>query len=198
MRRRWQWMVIAALAALGTAGCGHRAAPAPKAKPAVKQSVPLPDWAPANPSPQFLRAARVLKPIPQEAPDMEGGRGSLAAKVVWARYLQTLPAAYEFFGTLSDEQIRRFLGAKEIRLPLRTMPAAQRAVLDGWFEGWQTAFKGTSNPDWLVVLYKLGAERDLSNVSAGFSVLGRTVRLWFWVVQPDGQVKSVGNGIAMI
>jgi len=48
-------------------GCSHRAPQRPSAPaPAPKASVPLPEWAPKDPSPEFLRAAKVLKPMPPE------------------------------------------------------------------------------------------------------------------------------------
>ncbi len=61
------WALALALMALG---CGDRAARNPTTTAAgQKAMVPLPEWAPKDPSAEFLRAAKVLKPLPPEMLD---------------------------------------------------------------------------------------------------------------------------------
>lgn len=69
------------------AGCGRKAEKTPAAKATPPAGVGLPDWAPKNPSPEFLRAAKVLKPLPEDA----GGGGS-----------PLTVAFHEMFGALTD------------------------------------------------------------------------------------------------
>ncbi|UCC67630.1 MAG: hypothetical protein JSV79_10995, partial [Armatimonadota bacterium] len=120
-------------------GCAKTEQP-PEPTPA-RTSVPLPDWAPENPSPEFLRAAKVLKPMPLEtlSPGEEAVPG-LAA--VSARIRETWPAAYGVFGSLTDEQIERFVLTKEVRMPIKSLTATQREALDTWFQTYRQAMKG--------------------------------------------------------
>ena len=183
-------------------GCGRRAPREPSAGAAPQTTdVPLPEWAPENPSPEFLRAARVLKPMPMEIlfEDAEGDTGRTATLT---RAVRTWPATYEFFGTLTDEQIERFRSTKVIRVPTRSLSEAQRAALDNWFEAFREAMRGapTEDKDFLVILYKLGANEDFSNVEVGFDTHGesRVVHIKFWIRHPDGNVIAPCNAFAVI
>ena len=132
----------------------------------------LPTWAPKNPSPEFLRAAKVLKPLPLES---NRAIGSLGVPV------------WECFGALTDQQMKDFMkirqekqktdgmtqqtisymkknyGAterngyivynkREISVPVKTMYGIQRKACDSIVESCKAD------------LYKLGAAQDLSNV----------------------------------
>ncbi len=164
---------------------------------------PLPEWAPENPSPEFVRAARVLKPLPDEM--LQGMAGqSASGSALLQRYRGTMPSSYEFFGALDDRQIERFSTTKEIRIPVKSLTARQRAALDHWFESWRTTMKGTGSgfEDYLLILYKMGAEEDLSNVDVGFTAKGagqgHMVHIWFWVRMADGKVNDLGTAFATI
>ncbi len=174
-------------------GCGNGHSPkAGGSAPAqsTNASIPLPDWAPANPSREFLRAARVLKPMPSELLDA-GARGDPTRAATIDKFTRVWPASYEFFGTLTDDQLKRFLSTGQIRIPVKDLTIAQKTALDNWFSAWQRAMKATGNEDFLVDLYKAGAERDLSNVDAGFDVqAGHMVHVKFWVKQQDGSVRQ--------
>jgi hypothetical protein len=198
----------------------------PKAKSEQATRALLPDWAPKNPSPEFLRAARVLKPLPldfMKSPgrtDAENGAKMKGATIMW-------PAAFEFFGSLSDEQIERFLRTKQVVVPpdqpgkpptrmkgsqvltpVKELTRKQRAALDRYLEAWREAFKGQSIPgmpemsDPLLMLYKRGAKRDLSNVAVGFDTAecgaGHFVSILFRVTKPDGTTNGFGSGFAQI
>jgi hypothetical protein len=193
--------VVGAVAVLLTsAGCGHRAAPpAPKAEPAAKQSVPLPDWAPKHPSPEFLRALRVLKPVPEEEFTKAFGDSVTAtAQADRARILR--PAAYEFFGSLNDEQVQRFLKdwdskrqKRRILIPVKSMTPKQRAAFDAYVRAWAKAFAGQPDGDYLVLLYKSGAKQDLSNVRVGFVASGgHAVHVLFCIPNADGSDSGRG------
>jgi hypothetical protein len=201
--------VIAGIAALvAAAGCGktQHASEAPPVNTAA--AVPLPDWSPVDPSPEFVRAARVLKPLPldyMKSPgrtDAENAVRMKGAAIMW-------PAAYEFFGTLSDSQVERFLQSKpkELVIPIKQLTPEQRAAVDGYFEAYRQAKKGQQTfpehpelSDCLLMLYKRGAKRDLSNVAAGFSTTesGHFVHILFRVTQPDGETAGFGNAFAQI
>jgi hypothetical protein len=177
----------------------------PAERPAshAKESIPLPDWAPRNPSPEFLRAAKVLKPLPREVSERQTSNvGPGLTEALKARVERILyPASYRMFGALSDEQMEHFLGTKEIRLPVRAMTKAQRAAFDDWFSAAAEAFKGgpPEYADVRVYLYKLGAKEDLSNVEAGFvAVGGHAVHIWFWVRGRDGKEGSFDTYFAEI
>jgi len=183
-------VVGVAVAASGFAGKAAEAART-AAGAAKGATVTLPEWAPKNPSKEFLRAAKVLKPIPQEA----------------QAYSPLYPALYEFFGTLTDEQIATFLKRKqvstpvadtseklrsfakehwgarevdgklvyythEITLPFKALTARQRKLFDKVIEAWREDTTGHAGGDLLVFLYKMGAKKDLSNVKVRFSALG--------------------------
>ena len=194
--------VVIGLASI--AGCGKRTAQPPKtgAQPTeVADTPPLPEWAPENPSPEFLRAWEVLKPTPED----EFGRfaeGDPARLALARRASRTWAAAYQFFGTLTDEQMERFFSTRRIRMPVKSLTDNQRAALDNWLSAWRAAWRGNPSSsipeDFLVALFKYGAREDLSNVDVGFNAQneGRRVHVIFWVRQPDGSDASVQNDFA--
>ena len=180
-------------------GCAKTEQP-PEPTPA-KTSAPLPDWAPENPSPEFLRAWEVLKPTPEEEFG-EFAKGDPTRLELARRASCTWAAAYEFFGTLSDEQMERFFSTRRIRMPAKSLTENQRAALDNWLSAWRAAWRGNPSSsipeDFLVALFKTGAREDLSNVDVGFNAQneGRRVHVIFWVRQPDGSDASVQNDFA--
>lgn len=199
--RSWRFASCAAVITIsvGLTGCGRKAEKARSGT--VPPGVLLPDWAPKNPSPEFLRAAKTLKPLPEEL--LQGMAGKSAeGKALFERYRKTFVAGYECFGTLSDGQLTRFRSAKQVRIPAKSLTSRQRAALDRWFETWRTAMKG-GPPEfegYLVALYKIGAKEDLSNVDAGFDAgakRGHVVHISFWVTGPDGKLRDIGTGFAM-
>ena len=172
--------IVAAL--LLVLGCGQRAAQEkPTKTPTETANVPLPEWAPENPSPEFLRAARVLKPILQED-NMTSNMAPGPTAAVQAHIRSILfPAAYEFFGTLSDDQIEALLARRELTVPIRSLTDAQRKALEAWFDAYERAYEGgpPESRDCRVVLYKLGASEDLANVRVGFGAHDHTVGVCF-------------------
>jgi hypothetical protein len=182
---RGSWLIALLLFAMfPPAGCGRSTArtTTPKASKAVT-SIPLPEWAPKNPSPEYMRAWKVLKPTPQEA-FAEFAKGDPGKAMLLRRVSKTWGAAYEFFGTLTDQQMQRFLSVKEVRMPVKSLTARQRAGLDNWLECWRREMKGNGSvpDDVLVLLLKMGARRDLSNVDVGFTAQneGHRVHIIFW------------------
>jgi hypothetical protein len=178
-------------------GCARKAANPPK--PAAQNSaVPLPEWAPKNPSPEFLRANCVLQPVPAEF-WREYAQGETGMQAMLKRYFLALPAAYEFFGTLSDEQIERFRSTRVVRTPVRLLTPKQRAAFETWLDVYQKAMKGTTlgEDDFLVFLYKCGARKDFSNVEVGFDAqAGNAVQIKCWVRQPDGKTREPSTLVA--
>ena len=188
-----------AVALVLASGCGERAelSTTTAAQPTqVEDMPPLPEWAPENPSPEFLRAARVLKPIPREIL-VNYAEGDKAKEAEIQRCLGTWPAHYEFFGTLTDKQIQQFLSKKQIRIPIRSLTPKQRAAMESFFSEWRLAMKGTEQPDFLVFLYKRGAKEDFSNVEAGFDAHGGViVHIKFWISLSGGEVNEPCNAFA--
>jgi hypothetical protein len=186
------------------AGCAHHAAQKPTSvTPSAQATIPLPEWAPKNPSPEFLRAARVLRPMPDEMVQQMAGE-SPGLKVLFQRYHGTFPASYEFFGTLDDRQIEHFRAAKVVRIPAKSLTAKQKSALNHWFESWREVMKGAGSgfEDYLVTVYKMGGKEDLSNVDVGFfapgGAGGHNVHIYFWVRMPDGKVNDFGTAFAII
>ena len=180
-------------------GCGREAAEEPERTPAEATAVPLPEWAPEDPSPEFLRAAQVLKALPLEA--LGGGSGNPAKEAGARRKVAILPAAWALFGSLSDQQIEGFQTTGAVRVPVKSLTTKQRAALDNWFEVFRSVNRGQYPPqfrdqeDLLVQLYKIGARQDLSNVDVGFSPEGgRVVRPQFWIRQQDGTFAHMSVG----
>jgi hypothetical protein len=168
--------------------------------------VDLPEWTPEDPSPEFLRAAKVLNPLPEEA----GGSG----------FPLTI-AFYEMFGALTDEQIATFLerkqaevpadatddtralfketyGASEVggelvysrnkvSVPLKSLTPAQRKAFEKVQAVWSEALKAEDKEDLLVKLYKIGAKEDLSNVDASFRAAGHRVSLKLTVMSQTSE-----------
>ncbi len=171
-------------------GCGRQAQRPANQPAAPETSVPLPEWAPENPSPEFLRAARVLKPYVEEP----AGHDELSRRALHALYIRTLPAAWEFFGTLGDEQIEHLLAARDLRLPVKSLTEKQRAALYHYFDVYRELFKDVTDPEYggehLVVLYKFGAKEDLSNVEIQFLIRASgIIAVIMRVRQPDGSLS---------
>lgn len=198
-------LTVALLLPLTAAGCAHHA-PAPEAKPAAERSVPLPDWAPKHPSPEFLRACKVLKPLPEEML-LEFAQRNGGGPALLERFRRTMPASYELFGALNDRQIEHLRATHEVRIPVKSLTVKQHAALDHWFETWRVALKGAGPDleDWLPLIYRKGGKEDLSNVDVGFTsvkleggriVAGHIVQVYFWIRQPDGNVAESGSSFA--
>jgi uncharacterized protein YcgL (UPF0745 family) len=205
---------------LFAAGCAHHTAQKPTSvKPSVQATIPLPDWAPKNPSPEFLRAAKVIKPwggpIGERGRGVAAGRPSteayspdvpraqddvapdLAGRAWSEKYHRTLVAAWEFFGTLTGEEIDRFVRTKKVRLLAKDLNPKQRAAMYHYFDVWRETMKGVPvdlrsqfDEDWLVDLYKLGAKQDLSNVEITFDVrTSHIVRMMMRAQLPGGKLS---------
>ncbi len=183
-------LAVAGLVAVLLCGCGrHAASPAskPVARPLVvtKDGTPLPEWAPAKPSPEFLRAARFVQPI-RETPGADGG---IAGEAGAAHLHRALVPAWELLGSLSDEQLAELASTREVRLPVKSLTEKQRALLDHGFAVWRQEMKAV--PGWpadaLVELYKGGAREDLSDVTLSFRIRGSNrVAAFFCVTKSDG------------
>jgi len=174
------------------------AKPVPPAKP--REAV-LPSWAPKHPSKEFLRAAKVFKPIPPEV----------------QAYDPLYVPAWEFFGTLTDQQVIAFMQRKQVTVPrtgmdegaverLKThlgaresgaalvwythevgihfpsLSARQRRVFDSLVKAFPNE-KMHRRDDLLVVLFRVGAKKDLSNVQVGFGAAGGHVVEVIFTVQ---------------
>jgi hypothetical protein len=191
----------AGLAVVAAPGCARHTAPKPAARPlaVTKADTPLPDWAPAEPSPEFLRAAHVLREMgssvraPLEVP---GRQDDLAAKAFWTHYDRTLTLAWELFGTLDDRQVGQLVSTRQVRLPVKSFTEKQRDLLERYFELWRREMRDLPEretewgKDWLVDLYKGGAREDLSNVLLTFQVRSHSrVAMILYVVKPDGTLS---------
>jgi hypothetical protein len=149
--------------------------------------VPLPDWAPENPSKEFLRAAQVLKPAPTD--DLTRGDVPEEVRVLVVELKRRCdPVLWELFGSLSDEQIARFQETERLALSVKEMTPRQRAILDAFLDankGLEAQVEGQPIPDLRVGLYKAGAHEDLSNVEARFEIEGAD--MLSFVCQVDGK-----------
>ena len=195
MKAAWHVVGVVVLATVvAFLGCGRQAAEAPESSAGTQTAdVPLPVWAPENPSPEFLRAARVFRTWVNEPAVTD--EPELAGRALDLRFQRTLVPAWEFFGSLTDEQIERFRSRRDLRIQVRDLTDKQRAALYRFFDVWRKEFKGVSavttefSEDWLVELYKLGAREDLSNVEVQFLVRGRgRVAMLLRSRQPDGSL----------
>jgi hypothetical protein len=195
--RRLMVPVLIAVAVLLPLGCARKTAttPAPEAKPAAKESVPLPSWAPQSPSPEFLRAARVLKPIPADMMQNAGEAMQVPAAVL-KRYERWWPAGWEFFGTFSDAQTEQVLKTKFLRVHVRNLTPRQRKAFEAFMDAIDSALAGASRPEYRVSLYKFGAKKDLSNVDVGFDIDAHALLIRTWVPTPGAAGKSITTGDA--
>jgi hypothetical protein len=177
-----------ALAGVLLAGCGGQPSDSSSGGGVSNLSVALPEWAPKNASPEFLRAARVIEADPPEFYRREG-EADQANRAYWHKMTRWLPTAWELFGTLSDEQMEQFLAGKEIREPVKSLTKKQQAILNRLFEDYRREMKGVPEmEDWLVELYRLGAREDLSNVDVVFPYRASGIAaLVFRVQQPGGE-----------
>lgn len=209
----WPLLLIGFGVLMMANGCGRRAAKAPAAAAAA----PIAAWAPKNPSPAFLRAAKVLKPLPEDVQEAS----------------ELLPALFELFGTLTDDQIKTFLQRKQVRQPLKDLSNETRSLYTQKLGGsevgdelvydthrvaipfksltppqreafekvkavWTAAFRTPDqNEDLLVRLYKLGAKEDLSNVAVEFYATGHQVSFILSVKKQNGS-SSLGTSFAQL
>jgi hypothetical protein len=203
MKLAWRVVVIiGAITACGAGACllpscgrgdgAVREGPALRGTTVTKTDIPLPEWAPEDPSPEFLRAAKVLRPYAEER--AAAPQDDLSRRTARARYTRTLTAAWEFFGTLSDDQIERLLAAKELQMTMRTLTETQRTALYHYFDVYREVMEGVSDrvygEDPLVELYKFGAKEDLSNVEIQFLIRASgIVGVFMRVRQPDGSLS---------
>jgi hypothetical protein len=184
----------------------------------------LPDWAPKNPSPEFLRAAKVLKPMPLAT--FQSAGASAAENAAAARETAAIAlAGYEFFGALTDEQVQQLLtshpdwrthlgafppeeraaeeanrkGWRRLLIPVKSLTPQLRAAFDDWAVAWGKA-RVTSHPDsadYLVALYKMGAKKDLSNVRVGFIIHPHDVGVISCITAADGKTDGMCADFAM-
>ena len=150
----------------------------------------LPAWAPEEPSPEFLSAARVLGSFPAEDSSQED-----------QSFNQILVPTWEFFGTLDDDQVNSLLANKSISLPFGSLTRKQRSQFDNILSVYRQTMRNApadSSKDLLVLLYEKGARKDLSNVNLVIDIRpSGTVRFSYMIQQPDGTTShalSIGLG----
>jgi hypothetical protein len=185
------------------AGCGKKSAPAQTRNlPAYVFTDQKVWWMPQKPSPEFLRAAKVIK---KPLFDDPGKLVSLQEKAGNERFRQILVPAWELFGTLSDAQIKHLLNLphtrkrddSQLRLPYRKMTTKQQAALRHYFDVYNATFKGHGDTEWpedaLVALYKCGAREDLSNLVVAYKIRGSgRLAMYMYVIQRDGKLLFAG------
>jgi len=198
----WRWAVVAFCFVMVcvAAGCGRKAEKTPAAKATPPAGVGLPDWAPKNPSPEFLRAAKVLKPLPAELLQRKGESVGVSDSVL-KMYTKWWAAGYDLFGTLSDRQVARVRSTGLIRLRFASLTPKQRQAFESFMAAKDSALAGVSGyTEYRVVLYKFGAKQDLSNVDVGFEVEARVVMVRTWIPKPQAPEKTttIGDAFAMM
>jgi hypothetical protein len=185
---------ILALLILLAGGCALKAQQTKTATPkSASRQAGLPSWAPENSSPEFLRAAKLLKPIPPEAQPYS------------AEYIP----CWELFGSLTDKQLAEFMKLKQyiirqqlskdtldrmearvegnelvfnyrtIQIPMQSLTPRQKELFNKYVAVYEGNNQGGKKPDLLVDLYHAGAKQDLSNVMMCFLTNGRLVRVVF-------------------
>jgi hypothetical protein len=204
---------ILALLMLLAGGCALKARQTQTAAPkSASRQAGLPSWAPENSSPEFLRAAKLLKPIPPEAQPYS------------AEYIP----CWELFGSLTDKQIAEFMtektikfpssalpkqivdanvksgegrvegsyyftNIKAVRLPMQSLTPRQKELFDKYVAVYEGCNQGAKKPDLLVDLYHAGAKQDLSNVNMRFQTKGRLVSLFFSGIDKAFPIISSGR-----
>ena len=163
----------------------------------------LPEWAPEDPSKEFLRGVEALGSIPREEVLPEGA-GAEAEAFLTAMMEILWPRSFELFGSLTDEQAEKFLAEREIRLPIPSLPPSQKAALDTWVKAADEVIAGApeairpadetlAKGGYLALLREVGAAADLSNVDVGFGQRGGVVGVYFWIKPFAGGKGSVIN-----
>jgi len=206
------WLLYgSAVLAVVSASCGMPAALAAEEEVTEDPSevAALPEWAPEEPSEEFLRAVQVLGFIPRQEVLPEGADAEMAAfltamtEILW-------PRSFEFFGSLSDEQVQKFLAEQEIRLPIPLLPSSQKTALDRWLaaadelimrapEAARPVDQTLAKGGYLAVLQEQGAQEDLSNVDVGFKARRGVVGVYFWIKRSaGGQGPTINNDFAKL
>jgi hypothetical protein len=189
-----RWLCVLASLLLLAGGCASRARHAAGPKNVARQD-DLPSWAPEHPSPEFLRAAKLLKAIPPEA----------------APYSPEFVPCWELFGSLTDQQLTEFttwryqvrstrgmedildilvrdgqarvegdrlvMAMRWVSVPVKSFSPRQRQLLDKYAAVYAGYDQEPGKHDLLVELYRAGAEQDLSNVDLFFCTSGHLVSL---------------------
>jgi hypothetical protein len=190
---RWLWILAALLLLAG--GCARRVQPA-TAPQTVAHQDDLPSWAPEHPSPEFLRAAKLLKAVPPEAEP----------------YSPDYVPCWELFGSLTDQQLTEFttwryqlrdtrttskglldlmvrngegrvegdravFGMRWVSVPVKSFSPRQRQLLGKYAAVYTGYDREPGKHDLLVELYRGGADQDLSNVDLFFCTSGHLVNL---------------------
>jgi hypothetical protein len=173
-------------------GCGREATEPPAVAPTQTADVPLPEWAPESPSEEFLRAARVLKPMPSDMPTAPDVPEEVLRAIMALKERMDLPC-WELFGTLSDEQMDRFLATERVELRVPDLTDRQRAALEAVFDACEGFELEGAELDFGVILYKGGALEDLSNVDVGFKVVeGQVVGFFATLRGEEGEATYGG------
>jgi hypothetical protein len=176
--------------ALTIIGCGGKRNAESTAAP--PPDVVLPGWAPEDPSPELLRAARVLKPMPAES----GPPANLpqeAFRALTAFKQKTDPLCWELFGSLPDEVIERFLASEKVEMRVPGLTQKQRGALEAVLTSFEDLRLQGEEMDLRLVLYRDGAREDLSNVNIGFKVMGDGVVCFFAKVRGHEEEHTYGG-----
>ncbi len=80
---------------------------------------------------------------------------------------------------------------QDVAVKVSSFSPRQRAIFDSLRKAWQDANRGKPNEDLLVMLYKQGAKKDLSNVEISFEVSGgHAVSLQIMTMVPMGGIGT--------
>jgi len=138
----------------------------------------LPVWAPQKPSPEFRRAAKMLKEPPSTTSE------DAVEKAFESGRSQYLPPAWELFGTLEDRQIAELKQKRELLLAYKKMSGKQRNMLERLLFGWETADKELRRK-----VQRIKPAPNFSNVELVFAVhSGERVVILMQARQPDGSI----------
>jgi hypothetical protein len=207
--RAWWACALVLLVAVGGAGVAMAAEEAaPSEKP--PEATVMPEWAPDDPSDEFLIGLRALAAVPGEQV-LKPAEGNAELTAFLTQMMEEVwPPAFEFFGALTEEQRATFFAKNEVRMEMSSVPEAPRATLDRWFAAMDRMLAATPEGVWpeedgppeggyLELLRDDGAADDFSNVEVGFGARSGMVGLYFWIEPIDGGPGGlVTNDFAML
>jgi hypothetical protein len=205
-----------ALALLVSVICGTPVALAAEEQAAEEQTAEescaaaLPEWAPEEPSKEFLRAVEVLGFLPSEELRAAGAANPEVGAFVTAMLEVLWPRAFELFGSLTGEEVEEFGAHREVRIYVPSLLPSQKTALDNWIEAASEVAAlapGAGPPGeglppeqrFLALLREEGAEEDLSNVDVGFGIQAGAVGVYFWInVSGSGKGPIISNDFAKL